>query len=582
MIKNFIIATLIGFTSISAFAENSLFSAPLRSESVFDSVETFKTTQNILNAQDAFRPAITKEKNKLNISFDIQNGYYIYKDKFHLKINNKEIDSKNISFPQNEIIKNDSVYGKTNVYEYNAIFNAKLENKKDYNVELSYQGCSETYNICYPVETINKKFDNPDYIDTEKKESYNVLAENDISTIQDNITNNSIISTTVTFFFIGLLLCLSPCVFPTLPLISGIVIGNSRKPLIVSSMYGLGFITSYAFIGLIVDLFSTNLQLVIQQPIFIYTTAIIFTFLGILTLSKDSSFTFNGLNNKINQKINTISNKSLLSTFVIGFFSSLILSPCAVAPLGATILFITQENKLFYGMFLLSVLAFGMILPLILMATAFKKMIPKSGDWLIEARKILGFILIGFAIYTLSRFMNEQIFILSIIFSVTSLIIILNNKILKIFILAIALIGANHYKDNFISHPSYSIEKQGLESYFSKIGSLSELNNIIKDSEKENKSLIVYVGADWCVSCREMKATSFKDDSVINSYLNGDKKIAYLDISVINDDNRNVLKSFGLEIAPYFVIYKYDENKKLIIDSISVGYMDSSKIKKIL
>lgn len=588
MLKKFIIASLMIVSSSYSFADDNLFSAPLRSENIFNSVQNIKETQSILNAQEAFRPTIVKENNNLSVNFDIQHGYYIYKDKFHLKVNGIEINSEDIQFPKNQIEKNDSVYGKTLVYQYNAIFKTKIMNSKDYNVSLTYQGCSETYNICYPIETVNKNFiteirnlEEPNKIDEIKKEQ-DYLSENDIDTIHNNIINKSIISTSLTFFAIGLLLCFSPCVFPTLPLISSIVIGNNKKPLLVSSIYGLGFITSYAFIGLIVDLFSTNLQLIIQKPIFIYISAFIFMILGILTLSKESAFTFNKFNNSINNKISSITNKSLLSTFCIGFMSSLILSPCAVAPLGATILFITQENKLFYGMFLLAILALGMILPLIIMATTLKKIIPKSGKWLIEFRKILGFILIGFSVYSLSRFMNEQTLMLSLIFLTTSLIIILESKVIKIVVLSIFLLGINIYKPDILNQNSYKTQIKSLDSYAVKINSLQELNNIKNEAEKNNKELIVYIGADWCVSCKEMKEKGFKDNSVIEKYLNSKKIIAYLDISNINKDNKEVLSSFGLEIAPYFVIYKYDKNKKLIIDSISVGYMDSSKIKKIL
>lgn len=564
----------------------TLFAKPLQSESIFESAKTFKTDSEILPAKEAFGPDLSIQKDDISVSFNIQNGYYLYKDKLSIKVNGKNIDKREIDYPNSYITKNDSIYGNTLVYENSAIFSSKLKDSNYYSIEVDYQGCSEKYNICYPLEKI--KIENKNYIHkSEKPEIPNnsSILTNDASYIKEIISSGSAIPTILTFFFIGMLLSFSPCVFPTLPLISALIVGDKKKGFRSSIYYGMGFICSYALIGLSVDIFSSNIQILIQKPIFIYISALLFLILGLLTLKKESTFTFNRLNNKLNDKINNFSNGGPLGIFTMGFISSLILSPCAVAPLGATLLFISQENKLFYGMLLLSVLAFGMILPLLIMATFIKKIIPKSGTWLLDCKKILAFILFGFSLYTLSRFIEKEIYLIMMIFLIGTLIILMEHKIFKILILATGL-SLTYYslplKQNFLSSTFNNIKTENLENYFSNIDDITELNNLIKKSENENKELIVYVGASWCVSCEEMKHTTFSNIEVINQYKSSNKNIGKVDISDINDEKKAVLKKYNLEIAPYFVTYKYDLNKKLIIDSISVGYMDSLKIKKIL
>lgn len=585
------------FSSLSIASDSkeisNVFSTPLRSESVFNSDSALRESANILPAQEAFQPNISSKNNKLIVNFNIQNGYYIYKNKFELKINGQKIDNGNIDYPINSLEKNDDIFGKVSVYEYNSTFTTNLDNSPNYNIEMSYQGCSEAYNICYPKEKIIKNITNLNYLETkESKTTNNIkLTTNDSSEIKSIIEDKSFIITTITFFGIGLLLCLSPCVFPTLPLISGLVIGSNKKPLLVSSIYGLGFVFSYAMIGLIIDLFSINLQVAIQNPIFIISSGILFIILGALTLFSDGSFGTQNLNSKIDSAIRKINNKNLLTTFIIGFLSSLILSPCAVAPLGATLIFISQKSQLFYGMWLLSILALGMIAPMVLMATVLKKLMPKTGEWLYDARKILGFLLFGFSLYTFSRYIQPVLFNYLMIFIMITLLISINNKILRIIVLGLSLFIFNIFNPNiFLSKESnneYNIQHENLSSYFLHVSNMNELNGIIHNAEAENKEVIVYVGADWCIACREMEKTSFADIDVINYYKKQkeeekNKIFVKVDISELTDEKKEILTMYNLQIAPYFVIYNQDNNKKLNISKISIGYLESSGLKKIL
>lgn len=584
-------------SNISLASNNSLisnaFSTPIQSEGVFSDSALFKKTQTILPANEAFQPILKIENDELLVNFNVLEGYYLYKNKFKIKVNGKDIENSNVIYPLKSVTKDDDIFGRVEVYEYNTTIKTKLNEKSDYNVSVSYQGCAETYKVCYPEETINEelKNPNPNVKNVPKQEELKIdLTSNDSSQLTKIIENKSFVITSLTFFGIGLLLCFSPCVFPTLPLMSGLVIGSNKNPLLVSSFYGLGFITSYAMIGLIIDLFSINLQLAIQKPIFIISSAILFIALGVLTLFSNGSFGTQHLSSKIDNTIRKINNKNLFTTFGIGFLSSLILSPCAVAPLGATLIFISQQNQLFYGMWLLSILALGMILPLVLMSTFLKKIMPKTGQWLYDARKILGFLLFGFALYTLSRYISESLFNYILICIIGSLIIMIDTKILKVasFILSVfifSMLNPTIFEKNSIINNEVKQDK--ISSFFQKASTTQELDNIISDTEKNNKDLIVYVGADWCISCQEMEAKTFSDHLLINYYKeqikNGNNKVfVKIDITELTPEKKKMLGAYNLQIAPYFVIYKQDINKKLNINEISVGYLESSGLKKIL
>lgn len=599
MIKKIILTAMIILSSGYTMAENSpssIFSAPPRSEGVFNNNLEIKNKVDILPAEKAFQPTVEYKDNIVSVNFNTLAGYYLYKDKFKITVNGKIVDNNNIQYPQNPIKKNDDIFGNVDVYEYSSTFKVKLENSQRYNIDISYQGCSETYNICYPVEKIQKDFDNLDYKDnvvtnldaTNKSETFglNISSNEDITNI---INNKSFILTTLIFLGIGLLLSFSPCVFPTLPLMSALVVGTNKKPLLVSSIYGLGFISSYAMIGLIIDVFAINLQIAIQSPVFIIISAILFLILGFVTIFSNSGFGTQVISSKIDGVIRKINKNNLLTTYIVGFLSSLILSPCAVAPLGATLIFISQQNQLFYGMWLLSILALGMIAPLVLMSTILKKIMPENGDWLYETKKILGFLLFGFALYTISRYLPHYMFNTILIFIMGTLLITINNKTIKIVVLGISLLIFNIFNPNIeqriiTQSNNEQVVQKSLKQYFLNIENKENLNEIIKTAESQNKELLVYIGAEWCTSCKEMDATTFIDKELIESYKmeENNKILAKIDITDFTNEKKDILKEYGLEIAPYFVSYKYGNNKKLNINSISVGYLKSSELKKIL
>lgn len=100
-------------------------------------------------ANEAFQPILKIENDELLVNFNVLEGYYLYKNKFKIKVNGKDIENSNVIYPLKSVTKDDDIFGRVEVYEYNTTIKTKLNEKSDYNVSVSYQGCAETYKVCY-------------------------------------------------------------------------------------------------------------------------------------------------------------------------------------------------------------------------------------------------------------------------------------------------------------------------------------------------------------------------------------------------------------------------------------------------
>ena len=87
----------------------------------------------------------------------------------------------------------------------------------------------------------------------------------------------------------------------------------------------------------------------------------------------------------------------------MGILSTLIASPCVTAPLIAVLGYIGQTKNAFLGGMILFTLALGMGLPLVLFGIGHGALLPKAGKWMNQIKTLFGFLMLGLAIWMMSR-----------------------------------------------------------------------------------------------------------------------------------------------------------------------------------
>ncbi|MCX5701064.1 MAG: sulfite exporter TauE/SafE family protein [Candidatus Omnitrophica bacterium] len=196
----------------------------------------------------------------------------------------------------------------------------------------------------------------------------------------------------------GVLLSLTPCVYPLIPVSVGYITaksGSSKlKSFLLSLVYVSGIAVTYSILGLIASLTGMFFGKISVHPITQIAVGTIIIIFGIMMWFDLFSLFYSGV--RVNSK-----RRGYLSTFILGLSSGLVISPCLTPALGSILAYLATKKNVFYGMSLLLTFAYGMGLILILAGTfsSILANLPKSGIWLVYIKRISSLILICIGLY---------------------------------------------------------------------------------------------------------------------------------------------------------------------------------------
>ena len=413
-----------------------------------------------------------------------------------------------LTYPQGEI-KEDEFFGKQEVYFGKQIITILLKDQvlTDQKIRIDYQGCSEK-GLCYPPST--------HIINVEGQSNINYLSETD--SFVETLNDRNFLIILISFFLAGLLLSLTPCVLPMVPILSSIVISSNKDHAIRYTLsYVAGVSATYIIFGIVASITGSFLSSSLQNIYFLLFNGFLFL---IFALAMFDIFHFNiSENNFLSNLLNKINKKNIIHIFFLGLFSALILSPCVAPPLAAAILYISQANDILLGGLSLFIMSIGMSVPLLLIGFSANRFLPKPGIWMVKVKKLIGFVLIGMSIYIIRPLLDEDVFylLLNTLLTITIFYYLFFTEN-KIAILKIVLILGLLFSVCFnIYHTKNYIDKDiNLSSNekpeFIAINSVDQLNNIIASNKAKPIMLDFY--ADWCVACLEFEKFTFTDKEV--------------------------------------------------------------------
>ncbi|MGQ3675480.1 protein-disulfide reductase DsbD [Xanthobacter sp. TB0139] len=224
------------------------------------------------------------------------------------------------------------------------------------------------------------------------------------------------------FLGFGLLLSLTPCVFPMIPILGGVLAragaqadaqgaqsaGSSGmgRGVALSSVYVLAMACAYGLLGLVAGWSGANLQAALQTPWALGAMAVVFV---VLALSMFGLFDMQmpaALSSRLSGRLPGAGG-SFSSAAMLGFGSALIVGPCVTPPLAAAMLTAAQTGAAGRGAAALFMLGLGMGLPLIAFGAFGARVLPKSGPWLARVKMLFGVVFLAVAVYLATRLMDE-------------------------------------------------------------------------------------------------------------------------------------------------------------------------------
>lgn len=566
-----------------------------------------------LPPDEAFRlDLIARDAHTLQASFSVTPGYYLYRDKITFTTKDSAVKVAAVNLPRGEI-KHDPNFGDTEVFHqsFQALVTLdRIDNAANViTLNAVYQGCSEE-GLCYPPITKALRVNLPSAANGQLAAP--ALTEAPPPLSQAPLSEDSKIARLfkggnfwliISFFFgAGLLLAFTPCVFPMIPILSGIIVGRGHRithmhAFILSLAYVLGMAITYAAAGVAAGYSGNLISNALQTPWVLGSFAAVFVLLALAMFGLYELQLPTALQSKLSETSNRLHGGHLGGVFVMGALSAIIMGPCVAAPLAGALLYIGQTHDAVLGGVALFVMALGMGAPLLLIGTSAGALLPKAGAWMEAVKQFFGVLLLALAIWIIQPLLPISVAMLLwaalLIFSaiyLRALDALPHNsngwhKLLKGIGLFALLLGVAYLIGGLsgahdILRPLGNISRAEAQTpatlQFSRVKDIAELDQRIAQAHGRGVMLDFY--ADWCISCKEMERFTFSDDAV-----KAKLKPALLlqaDVTANSEADQALLKRYGL-FGPPGILF-FDTNGKEMGDFRVTGYQDASQFLKTL
>lgn len=564
--------------------------------------------------EEAFQfSAEIDDANTLIARWQVMEGNYLYRDKLRFEIvGNDNVDLGNFILPPGEN-KNDETFGLVEVYHHDLALKLPLDRPQaaqQLTLNAYFQGCSETFGICYPpsVQQVNLTLPVATESSVEPlmpvpaaestSSDNNPLSEQD--RLAQRLAEDNLVQIFIGFLGLGLLLTFTPCVLPMIPILSSVIVGEgekitTRRAFTLSLIYVLAMSVTYTAAGILTGLLGENLQSLFQNPWVISSFSLLFVLLALSMFGLYDLQLPSGLQQRIHQMTHRQRGGSFIGVAIMGLLSALIVGPCLAPPLAAALIFIGQHADPFLGGLALFALSIGMGIPLLIIGTSAGSLLPRAGDWMNVIKAIFGVLLLGLAIWMLERILPGWLTLLlwgSLLIVTAVYMGALNSlqidasgwsklfKGLGLILLiygSLLMVGGASGSQNLwqplqliAASPSVTAS-QPPQLTFNKVNNLDELNSRLQNTQQP---VMLDFYADWCTDCKAMEKTTFRDPAVVAAL--DDYLLLKLDMTDNTEAHQAMLKALKVFGPPTMLFYNAEGEEWQ--DYRLVGHVSAEKM----
>ncbi len=548
------------------------------------------------SADQAFQLKVSRDDAALSLIWAIGPGSYLYR---------AMIAAKNAVPPGTAVTvqtthgepKDDPNFGRQEIYRNAAkaeIASIDLRGLRE--IVVTYQGCAEQYQICYPpvAKTINLEtlaikdrdatapsssgsssfVDAPDAAVGASDGVSATIAPAPREGISYWVTLGGMLAS---FFGFGILLSFSPCTFPLVPIFFGLMARSQER-----LSFGRGLALAATFVGASASVYATlgafaawsgsgeNLQILLQTPV---ALGVMSAVLVTLSLSMFGLFEIQlpaALVERISGAASGGGRGPLAAAAVLGFGSALIAGPCVTPPLATALLYVARTGDVMRGMAALFLFGVGMGVPLLVFGALGPRFLPKPGRWLVRVRHAFGFILLAVAISIFSRVLSQQTTLQLWGALATGVSVYLGTQFLmthsrwrfvsmglasiSLLIGSVLMIGsagddslnATRILDRFVTRET------GSEDPVRTIRSVAALDDELATARADGKPVMLDFSAEWCVECRGMDAVLRKPE--VRARLQAFRMVR-ADVTAVDDASRALMKRFDIVGPPTILLF---------------------------
>jgi thiol:disulfide interchange protein DsbD len=452
--------------------------------------------------------------------------------------------------------------------------------QKDYVlVTIKYQGCWEG-GVCYPPQVDRLEVS----LEGSKKAP---IPSNEKVTIDETIVSEKFqqggLALFIAAFLAGLALSWTPCVYPMVPILSGIIIGQKEKPsnlnaLLMSITFVLSMSVAYGLIGASAGYFGAgiNLQAIMQTPWVLFVFSCIFILLSLSMFGFYDIQLPSGIQTRLTSISNSQSGGSFVGVSIMGFLSALIVGPCVTPFLATALSYVIAGGSAAKGGASLFAMGLGMGVPLIIICGWGVNALPKAGPWMENVKRFFGFAMIAVALYLLDRILypllslilwallftvapimlgvfkniSRSLSLVGIVFRLFSILFLVYGLMLWVLV---AKGGGDIQQPLDAIIYGDKIEASNTVA-FQIIDDETQLDSLILKTKSNKKPLVLKFYAEWCIACKKLERIVFKD-STVNQSLE-DVMTYTVDVTKNTQINQSILSRFSLVGPPAILFFK--------------------------
>lgn len=549
---------------------------------------------DLLPAAEAFALSVEQQADDIWVfRWRIAEDYYLYRDRLDFELRDAGdaellVDEANYGAAEP---KDDPFFGEVEVYYQQASVRIPVSGTPpdDAQVRVEYQGCNEPLGVCYPPQTTTVEAGAIAQVDAGGGGSDSAATASAAEgaaggsaqeRIAATLADAGLLWTVVLFLGFGVLLSLTPCVFPMVPILAGVIAGDRqatgslRGALLACAFVG-SMAATYAILGIAVGLTGASIQAWFQQPLVLYAFAALFVLLALAMFGLFDLETLpGGLRERFDGWMRRMPAGTFGSASLLGALSALVVGPCVTPPLIGALIYIADTGDPVTGGTALFALGLGMGVPLVIAGGSAGHLLPRAGAWMKTVRTIFGVGLLALAIWLLQRAVPVPVTMVlwAVLLIVTGVQLGALNTVaagwprlwkgtgLVMVVYGIILLVGAAAGSQSLLQPLRGIAgssaDSGAEVEFRDVDNLDELNGVLAEARADDRPVMVDVSAEWCVSCQEMEAFTFPDPTVQQAL--GDTLLVRVDVTDNDAADQEILERFGVFGPPALLFYGPD------------------------
>ena len=557
----------------------------LLSTLVFGGFSSALKKQKFLQPEEAFQITAVLKGDVIETKVTLADKIHVYDDDtLHYRITTPSKIELKVTRPASHDLDGDKVFEKKILVTI-PVKEIEEKVKGDYILEIEVLGCSDK-GICYQPFIKSFHFKGAEAGVFDKISS--LTKEGNTAKIADVLSSESSFFIILLFFIFGLLLALTPCVFPMIPILSSIIVSQSgegkpsvAKAFFTSLIYVVSMALTYTVVGVVAGLLGADIQAAMQNPWVLTVFAAMFVALayslfGYYEIGLPASW-----QSKISKASDEAGQKGgFVGTAIMGLLSALIVGPCVAPPLGGAVLFISHTGDALLGGTALFVMSMGMGMPLLLVGIGAGKFMPKPGGWMTAVSQVFGVMMLGLAIFMLGRILPDTVTMIlwALLFIGSALYMGVFNpssatqgakKLFQLLAVAFLLYGASLFigalsGSTSILKPFEKFTQAGtagpgaasLNTGEEKAHRGYSVARLMKEVKASEKPVVVDFGKDSCTACAELEHITFPDPKVQEQLKNF--TFIKIDLTDNTDDDKELLKHFELFGTPNIIFFGKD------------------------